>query len=109
MPTRRSKPYLIKILRDKEVHRIAGAWWHDFVQRGLLVVIHGRTAQPRAGMAAWVENGGIRLLDLRTGEMFFIRLNCQQIERMAIYDTRGPSLTPEQIRQEVERDYCLRV
>ena len=61
------------------------------------------------GMAAWVENGDIRLLDLRTGEMFFIRLNCQQIERMAIYDTRGPSLTSEQIRQEVERDYCLRV
>ena len=108
LQSHKRKSYIVLI--GSHLCEIAATWWLDFVGRGLLIQQSQRVAVPRAGVTAWIDDGKIRLLDARAESFFIhIRLNCHQIERMAIYDTRGPSLTPEQIRQEVERDYCLRV
>lgn len=110
--TRRNKPYKVRVLNHKDPHQLAAVWFRDFVSRGLLRLVerkgqppNQRLAEPRPGVLAWLEAGELRLLDISARWGVRVRLNCTTVERHAeIYR----ELTPEQVSQWVQREYCVR-
>ena len=80
--------------------------WGDYLRRGLIERISGRVARLRAGVEITVENGRHLLRDLGRAIEISIPSSWRMIERAALFDTRGPRLTPAQIQREIQAGYC---
>lgn len=100
--TRRSKPYFVR-LDNQQLFRIPAARWHAWVAAGLLILVSVRVAEPATPGVVWLERGELHI----KAEPIAPRmpLNCTMIERHAVYDVRGPKLTPEQLQCEIQRAY----
>jgi len=100
--TRRSKPYFVA-LDNQQMFRIPAARWHEWLAVGLLILIAGRVAEPAMPGVVWLENGELHLQADPVAP--WMPLNCRVIEHYAIYDQRGPKLSPRQLQQEIWADY----
>jgi hypothetical protein len=100
--TRRSKPYFIA-LDNKQMFRIPAARWHQWVAVGLLILVTGRVAKPAQPGVVWLEDGELHYPPDPVAP--WMLLNCRQIERHGMLDTRGPRLTPESIQTWVRANY----
>lgn len=99
----RAKPYFVA-LDNQQLFRIPAARWHQWVAAGMLILVGVRIAQPATPGVVWLERGELHIkADPIAPHM---PLNCQMIERHAVYDVRGPKLTPEQLQREIQRAYA---
>lgn len=106
----RSKPYRIRIPGLRSPHRVPATFWRRFVALGWLVAVtpSSRTAQPRAGVAAWLEDGRIRLQDREAGVGASIPCSWAWVERAALYSQRGPNMGTLEYERAIQRHHCER-
>lgn len=88
--------------------RVPAFWWHFFTARGWLVRLGKRLAELRKGIVAIFEDGQMRLVDRHAGVSVSIPSAWRLVERQAIYDPRGQSLTQAELQREIQRQYCVR-
>lgn len=100
----RSRPYLVDVGDGNEPCRVPAHHWLQWVAVGALVVIDTRLAKPARPGSVWIENG-----ELHSDEPIapWMLLNCRMIERHAIYDQRGASLTPGEVQREIQAQYVF--
>ena len=87
--------------------RVPNAEWRDYLKRGLLELITMRVARLRNGVEVVYENGRHLLRDLARKIEVSIPSSWRLVERAALFDTKGPKLSPEALQREVQSDYCL--
>ncbi len=100
--TRRSKPYFVA-LDNQQMFRVPAARWHQWVAVGLLILVAGRVARPAQPGVVWLEDGELHYPPDPVAP--WILLNCRQIERHGMLDTRGPKLTPESLQRWIRANY----
>lgn len=86
--------------------RVPNAEWADYLRRGLIERISARVARLRSGVEIVWENGRHLLRDLARKIEVSIPSSWRLVDRAAIYDQRGPRLSPEEMQREIQADYC---
>lgn len=101
---RRSTPYTVD-LGYPEPHRVPVGWWQRYVQKGWLIATGKRSAKLRPGVMLRYINGVVDLLDLATKITASIPSSWRLVERNAMYNDRGPRLSPEAMQREIQFQY----
>lgn len=86
--------------------RVPNQEWADYVRRGLIEKVSMRMARLREGVEIVFENGRHLLRDLARKIEVSIPSSWRLVERAAMFDTRGPRLSPERLQREIQSDYC---
>jgi hypothetical protein len=86
--------------------RVPSAEWADYLRRGLIVRVSQRVARLPRGVEIIWENGRYLLCNLARKIEVSIPSSWWLVDRAAIYDQRGPRLSPEEMQREIQADYC---
>jgi hypothetical protein len=103
-----AKPYRIRISGSKQPHTVPASFYKRFVALGWLIAAGSRLADPRHGVAAWLEDGKIRLQDKEAGVSVSIPCSWAWVERAALYDTSGPRVGSAEYERLIQRHHCER-
>lgn len=108
--TRRSirKPYRLRISGSRQPYEIPAPFFHRFIALGWLITTGSRIAQLRKGIAAWLEDGKIRLHDRESRISVSIPCSWAWVERAALYDTSGPRVGSFEYERLIQRHHCER-
>lgn len=105
---RNPKPYRIRITGSRKPHAVPAPFYKRFIALGWLVATGSKIAQVRKGVAAWLEDGKIRLQDKEAGISFTIPCSWAWVERAALYDTSGPRVGSKEYEWLIQRHHCER-
>lgn len=81
--------------------RVPNEEWGDYIKRGFLERVSACIARLRRGVEIIWEDGRHALRDTVRNIEVSIPSSWRLVERAALFNTNGPRLTPEQVRDEV--------
>jgi len=85
--------------------RVPNGEWGEYLRRGLIVRVGQRLARLRDGVEVVYDAGRHLLRDLARKIEVSIPSSWRLVDRAAIYDTRGRTLTPEALQREIQSAY----
>ena len=100
--------YKVQVPALRQARVIPGRLWVELVQKRYIVPTSKRSAALREGVVALLVDGNLQLIDTQSGAGIWIKTSWYGVLRAALYDQRGPNLTPEEHQREVQKGYCDR-
>lgn len=86
--------------------RVPNAEWGEYLRRGLIERVSQRVAQLRDGVEIVYEAGRHLLRDLNRRITVSIPSSWRLVERAALFDTKGPKLSPTELQRSIQSSYC---
>jgi hypothetical protein len=100
---RRSKPYRIRLSVTRSPHVVSASYYARFMAMGWIVGVGARLAEPRPGVAAWLEDGDLRLQDREAGVTVSIPCSHRAIERAWKFKVKALKVIGKDLNERQER------
>lgn len=102
---RRKARYQIRLDNRRVPHRVSGALFWDWVNRGFVKKTGPHTGRIAEGYTAWLDEGTLRLQSIWSAIGPYIKTNSRVFEMLAVYAIWTPYLTPLELEWEIQAEY----